>query len=175
MNFLSENNITDYDDLIVKLRSMISKQREISTQIKPIERRIKDLDEHIKQGENYKKYKGIYERYNSIEPSLTDKIFKRDPKADFYREHDTQIILFESADKYLKEHLNGKVKTPPLKKWKAEREEKTAEKDRLYKGYYALKEEVKEVEQIKKSVYEILRMEEREQQQSRTHKYDMKL
>jgi hypothetical protein len=173
MNFLSVNNITDYNDLVEKLRSMISKQRDISTQIKPIERRIKDLDEHIRQGENYKKYKGIYERYNSIEPSLTDKIFKRDPKADFYREHDTQIILFESADKYLKEHLNGKVKTPPLKKWKAEREEKTADKERLYKGYYALKEEVKEVEQIKKSVYEILRREEPQKQHRKSHNMEL--
>jgi len=141
--------------------------------LKPLERRLKTLDEHIEQGGNYKKYKGIYERYNSIQPSMADKIFKRDPKEDFYNTHRAEITLFESADKYLKEHLNGKVETPPLKKWKAEREEKTAEKEKLYREYYTIKNEAKEVEQIKKSVYEIMREETQREQHTRRHEMEL--
>jgi hypothetical protein len=169
MNFLSENKIQDFNELKEKLHSMISNQREIAQDLKPIERRLKTLDEHIIQGENYRKYKSIYEKYNSIQPNFTDKIFKRDPKAEFYNQNSAEIILFEAADRYLKAHLNSKVKTPPLKKWKAKREEKTAEKDKLYQNYYTLKNEVKEVEQIKRSVYDILQRENQQQQRNRTH------
>jgi hypothetical protein len=174
MNFLTENKIQDFPELQEKLQSMIGKQRDISHELKPIERRIKTLDEHIKQSENYKKHRAVYEKYNAIQPTFADKLLKRDPKEDFHLIHSVEITLFEAADRYLKEHLNGKVMTPPLKKWKAEREEKTAEKDRLYRQYNTLKNEVKEVEQIKKNVYDILQQENREQQQQK-RSHDMEL
>jgi len=44
----------------------------------------------------------------------------------------------------------------------------TAERNALNQRYLALKEEVKEDEQIRKSVYSILRQEQREQAQRRT-------
>jgi len=61
------------------------------------------------------------------------------------------------------------------KAWRKERENLTAEKDRLYQDYYTLKNEVKEIEEIKKSVYEILKLEERERQPTRKHKHEMEI
>ena len=54
-----------------------------------------------------------------------------------------------------------------VKAWKAEYAKLTAERETLNRRYLALKEEVKEAEQIRKSVYNILRQEQREQQPRR--------
>ena len=74
--------------------------------------------------------------------------------------------MFDNAEKYLKSvlqtHFDPK-KLPPIAKWKTEIEKLTAERSGLNQQYNALKDEVKEAEQIRKSVYSILRQEQREQ------------
>ena len=74
--------------------------------------------------------------------------------------------MFTAARDYLKGVMNGKT-TIPTKTWKAEYAKLTAERKTLNQRYLALKEEVKEAEQIRKSVYNILRQEQREQQPRR--------
>ena len=66
-----------------------------------------------------------------------------------------------AARDYLKGVMNGKT-TIPTKTWKAEYAKLTAERKTLNQRYLALKEEVKEAEQIRRSVYNILRQEQRE-------------
>ena len=63
----------------------------------------------------------------------------------------------------LKGVMNGKT-TIPTKTWKEEYTKLTAERKTLNQRYLALKEEMKEAEKIRKSVYSILRQEQREQQ-----------
>jgi cell shape-determining protein MreC len=79
---------------------------------------------------------------------------------------DSERILFTSAKKYLNEHLNGHKLD--LKKWKAERAEKTAERNQLNQKYDALKEEIKKVEQIRREVYDIMRSEAQGRKQEKT-------
>ncbi|MDR2559123.1 MAG: MobA/MobL family protein [Oscillospiraceae bacterium] len=148
LNFLQKNKIADVSDLNAQVKSMYQNQSVIRDELKPVERRLKVLAEHIKQGENFKKYKSIYEQYQTIEPGLADKLFKREPKAEFYEKHRAEITLYEVADRYLIEHLNGKVKSPPMKKWRAEYAELSEKRDTIYRGYYSLKDEVKEVERV---------------------------
>jgi len=157
LNFLQKNEIADVSDLNNKVNAMYQKQSDIRGELKPVERRLKVLGEHIKQGENFKKYKPIYEQYQSIEPGFADKLFKREPKTEFYEKHRAEITLFEVADRYLKEHLNGKVSKPPMKKWRTEYAELSEKRDTIYRGYYSLKDEVKEVERVRRTVDEVLR------------------
>jgi len=76
-------------------------------------------------------------------------------------------LSYEASERYLKgvlqEHFDPK-KLPPIAKWKAEIEELTAERNGLNQQYNTLKDEVKEAEQIRKSIYSIMRQEQREQQ-----------
>ena len=58
--------------------------------------------------------------------------------------------------------MNGKT-TIPTRTWKEEYTKLTAERKTLNQRYLALKEEVKEAEKIRESVYSILRQEQREQ------------
>ena len=79
---------------------------------------------------------------------------------------DSEQILLTAANNYLKGVMNGKT-TLPTKAWKEEYAKLTAEQKTLNQRYLSLKNEVKEAEQIRKSVYSILRQEQREQQPRR--------
>ncbi len=143
LSFLQANNIMDAAGLDEKFKSMIGEQLDIQGKLKPVERRLATLKKHIEQSDIYFKYKG--------KKKLTE----------------AEQILFTAARDYLKGVMNGKT-TIPTKAWKTEYAKLTAERNALNQRYLALKREVKEAEQIRKSVYSILRQEQREQAQRRT-------
>ena len=78
-----------------------------------------------------------------------------------------ELTHYEAAGRYLDGVMNGRTGIP-LKAWKAEQEKLTAERKELSRRYLALKDEVKEAEQIRKGVYAILREEQRERQPHKT-------
>ncbi|ENY8964298.1 MobQ family relaxase [Clostridioides difficile] len=143
LNFLTANNIMDMTGLDEKFSSMIGAQMDIQDKLKPIDKRLTTLKKHIEQADIYMKYKG--------KKALPD----------------MEQALFVVAHSYLKDVMNGKT-TLPVKAWKAEYAKLTAERKTLNQRYLALKDEVKEAEQIRKSVYSILRQEQRQQQPRRT-------
>ena len=61
--------------------------------IKDTEKKTNDKVELIDQAEKYLKHKDTYKAYTKI---------KKSKQEDFYNEHTAEIILFESAKKYLK-------------------------------------------------------------------------
>lgn len=71
-------------------------------------------------------------------------------------------MLYEAADNYLKQHLIDRNEIP-LKSWYVEIKKLNDEKRRLYREYNLLKGQTHEIEKIRKSVYDILRVESREQ------------
>ena len=97
------------------------------------------------------KHKALYKQYQQLKPN------KREA---FGNIHSSGIILYEAAEKYLGTHMNGKT-TLPIKAWKSEAARLTAEKDKLYGEFYRLKEEVKEVETIRRNVESMARDERR--------------
>jgi len=148
LQFLQENQIMDMAGLEEKVKDMYGRQSDIRDKLKPVERRLKVLDEHIKQADIYLTHKGKKARTEAEE------------------------ILFTAAGNYLKGVMNGKT-TLPTRAWKAERVKLIADRNRLNQEYVSLKNEVKEVEVIKRNVYDIMRQEQREQQSSRAQ--DMEL
>ena len=88
--------------------------------------------------------------------STEHKAAKPKQQAEFYDNHATEIILYESAEKYLKVHLNGRDKIP-LPAWKAEREKLTAEKNSLYCEFHHQKDEIRKVEIIQKAAEHVIR------------------
>ena len=121
------------------IREMIGEQLDIQGKLKPVERRLGTLKKHLEQADIYFKCKG--------KKPLTE----------------AEQILFTTAKDYLKGVMNGKT-TIPTKAWKEEYTKLTAERKKLNQRYLALKKEVKEAEKIRKSVYSILRQEQRERQ-----------
>ena len=161
LNFLQENQIVDMDGLTEKMAGMFGEQREIAEKLKPIDRRLKTLEGHISNAERYLQYRDIYRKYKQQKPKKQEA---------FYEAYRMELTHYEAAGRYLDGVMNGRTGIP-LKAWKAEQEKLTAERKELSRRYLALKDEVKEAEQIRKCVYSILREESRNAQP--THKQDL--
>ena len=166
--FLQSNDIRSISQLADKIKNVNDDLYETADKIKKVDRRLDSLEFSIEQAEIRKKYKPIYDEYNKIQPSLKDKLLKRDPQEEYYNKHFKAISDYEEADRYLKEYLNGKVKTAPLKKWKSERDTLTAERIKLGEKFYNLKDETRSVEIIRKGVDILFTEQERQRQQQRT-------
>ncbi len=127
---------------------MIGEQLDIQGKLKPVERRLGTLKKHIEQADIYFKYKG--------KKPLTE----------------AEQTLFTAAHDYLKGVMNGRTALP-VKAWKAEYAKLTAERKTLNQRYLSLKDEVKEAEQIRRSVYSIMRQEQWEQQPRRNQNKEL--
>jgi RNA polymerase-interacting CarD/CdnL/TRCF family regulator len=181
-NFIQRREIRDMAGLDDCFGNMIGKQQDIRDKLKPIDRRLKTLDEHIRHSGNYKTYRGkkaqyqkLYAQYETIKKAGGFGAERKAHKAlaaanEYYETNRNEITMYDKADQYLKgvlqEHFDPK-KLPPVTKWNAERGKLTAERKMLDADYYKLKDEVKEAEQIRKSVYSIMRQEQRELQPRR--------
>ena len=73
---------------------------------------------------------------------------KKNKQDTFHNEHTAEIILFESAKKYLKENL-GESKTINISKWKSEIGTLRNEKDSLYSQIIDIRKEVAQAEKVK--------------------------
>ena len=140
--------------------------------MKPVNRRIDTLKEHIRQSEYYKEHRSLKKQYDRLYAEYTaarkEKGFFAERKAkkaldtanDFYEFNRTGLTLFDAADRYLRGVLQERFdpkKLPPIVAWKQELGGKMSEKAVLDREYAALKEETQKVEQIRRSVGEILR------------------
>lgn len=125
---------------------MRNRRNDISDKMKANERRQKTLTEHIKQAEYYLQFREIYKQYKQQKPNKQET---------FKENHSREIILFETAEVYLKRHMNGH-KTLPIKTWKLEASKLKTEKNILYQQFTLLREEVREVEIIQRNVEQLM-------------------
>ncbi|MFP3152948.1 MobA/MobL family protein [Lachnospiraceae bacterium ZAX-1] len=157
-------------------------KRGIRTDLKSVERRIDTLNEHIKHSENFKKYRKIAEKRDALYAeyqTLSQQGLFSKGKAQkalevaeaFNWKHLNALQDYDNAEKYLYDILQGRFdpKKLPITKWREELTAKTAERDSLYRQYDSLKNETQKVEQIRRSVAEIMREEswEKKPQKSR--------
>ena len=132
--FLKEKNITSLSELKENIVTLRDKNYKITRALKDTEKRIDDNTKLIDQAEKYLKHKDTYKAYTKL---------KKSKQEDFYNEHTAEIILFESAKKYLKEHL-GESKSLNISKWKSEVTAFKKEKDSLYSQIIDIRKEVEE-------------------------------
>ena len=146
------------EGLLEKVVEIYDKRLDMGDRLNRIDGRLHMLDEHIRHMGYYQEHIGIYRQYQQI----------RRPKkhAAFRKQHYTEIALFESAYRYLKQHLNGQ--TPPLQSWKEERGEMFTERVALNEQYHTLKEEVREAEIVKRNVERLISRSERKKEKDRS-------
>lgn len=157
-NFLQENQITDMAGLREKVVGMYDRQFDMGGRLNRIDGRLKTLDEHIRNMGYYQEHSEIYRQYQQI---------KRPKKQAAFREqHYTGITLFESAHRYIGQHLNGHI--PPLQSWKEERAKLLTERAALNGQYQALKEDVREAEIVKWNVERLMSRSEPRKEKNRS-------
>ena len=144
--FLKEKNIASLPELKGSIVTLRDKNYKTTRAIKDTEKKIDDRVQLIDQAEKYLKHKDTYKAYTKL---------KKSKQEDFYNEHTAEIILFESAKKYLKEHL-GKSKTLNISKWKSEVSTLKKEKESLYSQIIEIRKEVEHAESVRSCIEKLL-------------------
>lgn len=144
--FLKEKNITSISELKESISALRDKNYKTTRAIKDTEKKINDRVQLIDQAEKYLKHKDIYKTYTKI---------KKSKQEDFYNEHTAEIILFESAKKYLKEHV-GESKNLAISKWKSEVTNMKKEKNSLYSQILDMQKEVEQAESVRSCIEKLL-------------------
>jgi len=78
--------------------------------------------------------------------------------------------MYDAAEKYLRDVLRERFdskRLPPITAWQAERGKLTIERSKLNRDYIALRNEVTEVDQIRRDVDDFFRAENRREQPHR--------
>lgn len=160
--YLKEKNITSLSELKESISALRDKNYKTTRAIKNTEKSIDDKTKIIDQAEKYLKHKDTYKAYTKL---------KKSKQEDFYNEHTAEIILFESAKRFLKEHLGGS-KTLNISNWKSEVTALKKEKDSLYSQIIDLGKEVEQAESVR-SCIEKLQQENRELSQVKKQELDL--
>ena len=103
--------------------------------VKKLEQRIDTLKEHIEHSENFKKYRkvkriydGLYVKYENAKMKKGFFAERRAQKAldavnEYREDYRPQLAMFDNAETYLRDVLQGRFdpkKLPPITKWREE-------------------------------------------------------
>ena len=140
LNFLTENNLTTYEDLEKAVNKIHSDFDDTAQKIKAVEKTIGENAILIKQLEIYRQYRPIYLKLKKVKN-----------KEGFTRKFQRELILYEAAVK----HLKGK-NPPPLETLIKDNGDLSERKAKLYEEYKKLKSKSAEIEVIRSNVDTLL-------------------
>ena len=136
MNFLTENNLTTYEDLETAANKIHSNFDSTAQKIKTVEKAIGKNAILIKQLEIYRQYRPIYLKLKKVKN-----------KEGFTRKFQRELILYEAAAKQLKG-----TNPPPLETLIKDNGDLSERKAKLYEEYKKLKTKSAEIEIIRSNV-----------------------
>lgn len=140
-NLLNGNGITTMQQLYEKIAAMNTEYYALRGEIVSTERRISALSEHLSMWEQYQKYKTVHKQYAKI---------KQGKRELFEERHHAELALYDAAERYLNKLKSGGEPLTP-KKWQTDISVLTAKKDLGYKDMWAMREQLKAVETLKKA------------------------
>ena len=140
LNYLTENNLLQYDDLEKKVEDVHSSYDRTGKELKGVEARLREVQPLIKNISNYQRLKPVYDAFQ-----------KAKDKPGFKAKHEAELVIFEAARSTLLA-MQGDEKLPSLKTLQAEQQRLLEEQQRLYDERAKLKKEVKQIETIKSNV-----------------------
>ena len=146
-NFLQQNGIGTMEQLYKKVAAMNSDYYDLRGQIVRAERRISALTERLKMRTQYQQTKPIRQRLDKLKPSKREQ---------YQREHQAELASFDTAVRYL-EDLKASGEDIVPKKWQAEIDRLTAQKDLDYQKMRAMRDDLKAVESLRKTAERLAR------------------
>ena len=144
LNFLTEHQISRYEDLTAKITEIQTESDKAGDALKEVEKRLADMAVLIKNVSTFQKTKPAYDTYR-----------KARNKERYRAAHEGTVILHEAAAKSLK--TAGISKLPNLAALQTEYEKLQEQKEALRADYGKLKKQVKEYDVIKQNIDSILR------------------
>ena len=110
-------------------------------EIRSDERRWETSDTHLKMWADYEKYKPLRKRYDTMKPEQQER---------FFQEHSEEVLVFGKSFQYLK-RLQESGEEIASKCWKAELEQLTVRREKLFGKMKAMREEIRAAENLKKA------------------------
>lgn len=151
LNYLSENNLMNIEDLTAKTDAAIARVHELQVTIRETEKRMAEL--HALKGHiiNYVKTREVYAAYRMAGYSKK-----------FIAEHEQEIKLHQAA----KEAFSalGKQKIPKVKEIQAEYDTLREKKKQVYAAYHQAQDEMRQLLTVRANVERILGVEEKEKE-----------
>ena len=154
LNFLIENDLTDYDELTARAEQAGDRFDEVSRRIKQLEGRMAEVAQLKTHIINYSKTREVYAAYK-----------KSRHKKEFLAEHGDEIAKHEAAKKAF-DALDGKP-IPKVAQLSQEYTALLAEKQEQYAEYKALRQDMIAYRTAKQNVDKILGIMPEEQEQNR--------
>ena len=152
LNYLSENNLMNIEDLTAKTDAAIARVHELQVTIRETEKRMAEL--HTLKGHiiNYVKTREVYAAYRMAGYSKK-----------FVAEHEQEIKLHQAA----KEAFSalGTQKIPKVKAIQAEYDALREKKKQAYAAYHQAQDEMRQLLTVRANVERILGVEEKEKGQ----------
>lgn len=157
LNYLSENNLMNIEDLTAKTDAAIARVHELQVTIRETERRMAEL--HALKGHiiNYVKTREVYAAYRMAGYSKK-----------FIAEHEQEIKLHQAA----KEAFStlGTQKIPKVKEIQAEYDTLREKKKQAYAAYHQAQHEMRQLLTVRANVERILGVEEKEKERQKEKK-----
>lgn len=157
LNYLSENNLMNIEDLTAKTDAVIARVHELQVTIRETEKRMAEL--HTLKGHiiNYVKTREVYAAYRMAGYSKK-----------FVAEHEQEIKLHQAA----KEAFSalGTQKIPKVKEIQAEYDELKEKKKQAYAAYHQAQDERRQLLTVRANVERILGIEEKEKERQKEKK-----
>ena len=157
LNFLIENDLTDYDELTARAEQAGDRFDEVSRRIKQLESRMAEVAQLKTHIINYSKTREVYAAYK-----------KSRHKKEFLAEHGAEIAQHEAAKKAF-DALDGKP-IPKVAQLSKQYAALLAEKQEQYAEYKALRQDMIAYRTAKQNVDKILGLVPEEQDQNREQK-----
>lgn len=157
LNYLSENNLMNIEDLTAKTDAAIARVHELQVTIRETEKRMAEL--HALKGHiiNYVKTREVYVAYRMAGYSKK-----------FVAEHEQEIRLHQAA----KEAFSalGTQKIPKVKEIQAEYDALREKKKQAYAAYHQAQDEMRQLLTVRANVERILGVEEKEKERQKEKK-----
>ena len=140
LNYLTENNLLQYDDLEKKVEDVHSSYDRTGKELKGVEARLREVQPLIKNISNYQRLKPMYDAFQ-----------KAKDKPGFKAKHEAELVIFEAARSTLLA-MQGDEKLPSLKTLQAQQQRLLEEQQRLYDERAKLKKEARMIDTMKANV-----------------------
>ena len=152
--YLKEHGDMSYEELKERTAATVTRFNELSAEIKDLESQMTANAELQKQIVNYAKTRAVYAEYRKAGYSKK------------YKEaHEAEILIHQAAKKYF--DSLGANKPLSVKAQREEYSKLLARKRKAYAEYKAVREEMKELYNVKSNVEHLLNIEEREIERDR--------
>ena len=162
VNLLSEKGIYTLEELDAALSVVHDKASEIRSGMKPRETRIRQLQKLIEQAQNMRETQPIHDEYKQIR--------WKGKQEKFAEAHRADLAIWDAASRYLRANLPDMKLTP--KAWQTELAALTAENEAEYARLKAQREEVTELQKVRRYVDVALKADAPQKAKTKHHDID---